>query len=68
MPSSENIGVEAEEELILFKSREGILSSFCYAFTAANTFSENEKMHSLRVNMAETKLINSLECSRGFNL
>lgn len=58
--SSENIGVETQEEPILLKPREGTLSSFCNAFTAANTFSENEKMHTLRVNTAETKTCFSL--------
>lgn len=68
---SENVHLETQEELILFKSSERTLSSFCYAFTAAHTFSENEKMHTLPVNMGETKtffqFINSLESSRCFN-
>lgn len=51
--TSENTYLETYEELFFSKCREGTLSSFCYAFTAANTFSEDEKMHTLRVNMGD---------------
>lgn len=69
--SSENAGVDTQEEPNLFKSREGALSSFCCVFTATNTFSKNGKVHDLAVDKGETKasfsLFNSIELSRGFN-
>lgn len=52
---NENIGCRNLGGTGLFKSRERSLSSFCYAFTAANTVNENEETHTLRVKMAETK-------------
>lgn len=58
--SSENVCVETREELILPRPREGTLSSFCSAFTAATTFREKEKQHTLRVNIAEAKASFSL--------
>lgn len=68
--SSENAGVDTQEETNPFKSG-GALSFFCCLFTATNTFSENGKVHNLPVDKGETKasfsLFNSLELSRGFN-
>lgn len=53
--SSENVCVETQEELILPRPREGTQNSFCCTITAATTFREKEKKHTLSVNIARNK-------------